>query len=199
MGSCPRPSSLVLLEMPPLSRSTMPTAFPRNTVEWHLEEPAAFRRLSLSLVEMGLLTGIVLRLLRAFAFTHGRASVIVSIGAVVVWGLILVGMATAHLANFPIRRWSWRAPLFALVETGGEMITSLLLIWLGREPDGTARAHFHDWPSMAARALLQSELTLCLWMLLLAGIILLVRRSGIARGVDAEPVVDPDLTVPGAR
>ncbi|MDQ2952468.1 MAG: hypothetical protein M3R54_09425 [Chloroflexota bacterium] len=177
----------------------MPTAFPRNTVEWHLEEPAAFRRLSLSLVEMGVLTGIVLRLLRAFAFTHGRASVIVSIGAVVIWGLILVGMATAHLANFPIRRWSWRAPLFALAETGGEMITSLLLIWLGREPDGTARAHFHDWPSMAARALLQSELTLCLWMLLLAGIILLVRRSGIARGVDVEPVVDPDLRVPGAR
>ena len=199
MGPCPLPSSLVLLEMPPLSGPTMPTAFPRNTVEWHLEEPAAFRRLSLSLVEMGLLTGIVLRLLRAFAFTHGRASVIVSIGAVVIWGLILVGMATAHLANFPIRRWSWRAPLFALVETGGEMITSLLLIWLGREPDGTARAHFHDWPSMAARALLQSELTLCLWMLLLAGIILLVRRSGIARGVDAEPVVDPDLTVPGVR
>jgi hypothetical protein len=175
----------------------MPTAFPRNTVEWHLEEPAAFRRLSLSLVEMALLTGIVLRLLRAFAFTHGRASVIVSIGAVVIWGLILVGMATAHLANFPLRRWSWRAPLFGLVETAGEMGTSLFLIWLGREPDGTARAHFHDWPNMAARTLLQSELTLCLWMLLLAGIIILVRRSGMARGVDAEPLVDPDLTAPG--
>ncbi len=175
----------------------MPSAFPRNTVEWHLEEPAAFRRLSLSLVEMALLTGIVLRLLRAFAFTHGRASVLVSIGAVVVWGIILVGMATAHLANFPIKRWAWRAPLFALVETAGEMMTSLLLIWLGREPDGTARAHFHDWPSMAARTLLQSELTLCLWMLLLAGIILLVRRSGMAKGVDAEPLVDPDASAPG--
>jgi len=177
----------------------MPTLFPRQTVEWHLEEPAAFRRLSLSLVEMALLTGIVLRLLRAFAFTHGRASVIFSIGAVVVWGLLLVGMATAHLANFPLRRWSWRAPLFGVVETAGEMATSLLLIWLGREPNGTARAHFADWPSMAARTLLQSELTLCLWMLLLAGIIILVRRSGIARGVDAEPVADPDLTAPGAR
>lgn len=175
----------------------MPTAFPRQTIEWHLEEPAAFRKLSLSLVEMALLTGIVLRLLRAFAFTHGRASVIVSIAAVLVWGLILVGMATAHLANFPIRRWSWRAPLFALVETAGEMVTSLFLIWLGREPDGTARAHFHDWPNMAARTLLQSELTLCLWMLLLAGIILLVRRSGIARGVDAEPTADLDLTMRG--
>jgi hypothetical protein len=174
----------------------MPTAFPRHTIEWHLEEPAAFRRLSLSIVEMGLLTGIVLRLLRAFAFTHGRASVIVSIGAVLVWGLILVGMATAHLANFPLRRWSWRAPLFALVETAGEMVTSLFLIWVGREPDGTSRAHFQAWPSMAARTLLQSEVTLCLWMLLLAGIIILVRRSGIARGVDAEPLVDPDLTSP---
>jgi hypothetical protein len=36
-------------------------------------------------------------------------------------------------------------------------------------------------------------------MLLLAGIILLVRRSGIARGVDAEPIADPDLPAPGAR
>jgi hypothetical protein len=176
----------------------MPTAFPRQTVEWHLEEPAAFRRLSLSLVEMALLTGVVLRLLRAFAFTHGRASVLVSIGAVILWGLLLVGMATAHLANFPIRRWAWRAPLFAVVETVGEMLTSLFLIWLGREPDGTARAHFHDWPSMAARALLQSALTLCLWALLLAGIILLVRRSGIARGVDAEPVTDPEIPAPDA-
>jgi hypothetical protein len=46
---------------------------------------------------------------------------------------------------------------------------------------------------MAARALLQSELTICLWMLLLAGIIILVRRSGMAEGVDAEPVVDPEI------
>jgi hypothetical protein len=173
----------------------MPTFFPRHTVDWHLEEPAAFRRLSLSLVEMALVTGVVLRLLRAFAFTHGRASLILSVGAVVLWGIILIGMASAHLANFPLQRWAWRAPLFAFVETAGEMITSLLLITLGREPDGTARAHFHDWPSMAARALLQSELTICLWMLLLAGIIILVRRSGMAEGVDAEPVVDPEIPV----
>ena len=159
----------------------MPAPFPKQTVQWHLEEPAAFRRLSLSLVEMALITGVVLRLLRAFAFTHGRASMLISLAAVLVWGLILVGMATAHLANYPIHRWSWRAPLFALVETAGEMATSLVLISLGREPDGTARADFGDWPSMAARALLQSELTLCLWMLILGGIIILVRRSGVAR------------------
>lgn len=171
----------------------MPPFAPHQTIEWHLEEPAAFRRLSLSLVEMALVTGVVLRLLRAFAFTHGRASVIVAIAAVIAWGLILVGMATAHLANYPLRHWAWRAPIFAVVETAGEMLTSLLLIGLGREPDGTARAHFNDWPSMAARTLLQSELTLCLWMLLLAGIIVLVRRSGMAKRVDPEPLPGPEL------
>jgi hypothetical protein len=71
------------------------------------------------------------------------------------------------------------------------MATSLLLISFGREAEGTARAHFHDWPSMAARALLQSELTICLWALLLAAVIIVVRRSGLAEGVDAEPLTDP--------
>jgi hypothetical protein len=171
----------------------MSTLFPRHTVEWHLEEPAAFRRLALSVVEMALLTGIVLRLLRAVAFTHGRASLVLSIGAVLLWGIILVGMATVHLANFPLQRWAWRAPLFALLVTAGEMAMSLLLIAVGREPEGTARAHWNDWPSMAARSLLHNELMICLWMLLLAGVILVVRRSGIAENVDAEPVTDPEI------
>jgi hypothetical protein len=171
----------------------MTNFFPRQSVEWHLEEPAVFRRLSLSLVEMALVTGIVLRLLRAFAFTHGHGSLLLAIGAVLLWAVILLGMTTAHLANYPIQRWVWRAPLFALVETAGEMATSLLLITLGREAEGTARAHFHDWPSMAARALLQSELTICLWALLLAAVIIVVRRSGLAEGVDAEPVADPEI------
>ena len=173
----------------------MPSFFPRTTVEWRLEEPPAFRRLSLSLVEMAIVTGIVLRLLRALAFTHGRASWLYY-GLVLVAGtLLLVGMTTAHLANFPVRAWSWRAPAFAAVEVAGEMATSLILIALRREPEGTARADFHDWPSMAVRALLQSELTICLWALVLAGAIILVRRSGIAQDVDADPL-DPALTVP---
>lgn len=171
----------------------MPTFFPRSTIEWRLEEPPAFRRLSLSLVEMAAITGIVLRLLRALAFTHGRASWLYY-GVVFVAGtLLLVGMTTAHLANFPVRTWAWRAPVFAAVEVAGEMATSLLLIALRREPEGTARADFHDWPSMSVRALLQSELTICLWALVLAAAIILVRRSGMARDVDADPL-DPDLT-----
>jgi hypothetical protein len=173
----------------------MPSFFPQQTVEWHVEEPAAFRRLSLSLIEMALLTGIVLRALRALTFTHGHVGWLYYGLAFIVWTLILVGMTTAHLANFTVRAWTWRAPLFALVETVGEMATSLLLIALRREPEGTARADFHDWPSMTLRSLLQSELTICLWVLLLAGAIIFVRRSGMARDVDSDPL-DPSLPAP---
>jgi hypothetical protein len=166
----------------------MSSFFPRQTVEWKLEEPAAFRRLSLSLAEMALIAGIVLRLLRALTFTHARASWIFYGAAFVAAMVILLGMATAHLANWTIRSWVWRAPLFALLEAVGEMGTSLLLIALRREPEGTARAEFHDWASMALRTLVRSELTICLWALLLAGVIVFVRRSGIAPGVESEPV-----------
>ncbi len=162
--------------------------FPRQHVEWRLEEPQAFRRLSLSLVEMALLTGIVLRVLRALTFTHARASWLFYGGALVVGLVILLGMATAYLANFTLRSWLWRAPLFALIETIGEMGTSLVLIALHREPEGTVRAEFHDWPSMAFRALLQSQLSICVWAAILAGVIIFVRRSGMAPEVEAEPV-----------
>ena len=173
----------------------MPSFFPRSTIEWHVEEPPAFRKLSISLVEMALVTGVVLRVLRALAFTYGHASWLYYGLAFVVGTLFMLGMTTAHLANFPVRAWSWRAPVFALVEVAGEMLTSLLLITLHREPEGSARAEFHDWPSMAVRALLQSEITIILWALLLAGVIAFVRRSSLARDIDADPL-DPALPAP---
>jgi hypothetical protein len=171
----------------------MSSFFPRHTVEWKLEEPAAFRRLSLSLIQMALLAGIALRVLRALTFTLGRASWLFYGLAFVVGLLILLGMTTAHLANWTLRSWLWRAPLFALVETAGEMGTSLLLIAMGREPEGAVRAEFHDWPSMALRAFLQSEISICLWAALLAGVIVFARRSGMAEGVEEEPLVDPEV------
>jgi hypothetical protein len=170
----------------------MSSFFPRHSVEWRLEEPPVFRRLSLSLVSMALLAGVVLRLLRAVTFTHGRASWLFYGAAFVVGLLILLGLTTAYLANWTLRSWLWRAPVFALVETAGEMATSLVLIALGREPEGAVRAEYHDWPSMALRALLQNELSICLWAALLAGVIVFVRRSGMVEGVEEEPVVDSD-------
>jgi hypothetical protein len=59
------------------------------------------------------------------------------------------------------------------------MTISLLLIALHREPEGAARADFHDWPSMALRFLLYSELTVCAWAAVLGAVILIVRRTGI--------------------
>jgi hypothetical protein len=172
----------------PVEVNRVPSFFPQTTIEWRMEEPAAFRRLSLSLPEMALITGVVARLLRALSFTYWHASWIYY-GVIVVAGTLLVlGMTTAHLANFPVRSWGWRAPLFALVEVVGEMSTSILLIALHREPEGTARADFHDWPSMAVRALLQSEVLICLWALLLAAVIVFVRRSGLANDVEADPL-----------
>ncbi|HEU4721734.1 MAG TPA: hypothetical protein VFS59_10270 [Gemmatimonadaceae bacterium] len=168
----------------------MSTFFPRQNVEWRLEEPPAFRRLSLSLFGMALLAGVLLRVIRAVTFTAGRASWLFYGVAFVVGLLILLGLTTAHLANWTLRSWLWRAPVFALVETVGEMATSLVLIALQREPEGAVRAEFHDWPSMALRAFLQSELAICLWAALLAGVIIFVRRSGVAEGVEEEPVVD---------
>lgn len=172
--------------------SPMNSFFPRQTIDWKkVEEPPAFRRLSLSLLEMALITGVVLRLLRAVTFTVGSANWWVY-GAVFVTGtVILVGMTTAHLANYSLRRWLWRAPLFALVETVGEMTMSLALIGLHLEPEGTVRAEFHDWPSMAVRALLQSEIIICLWALGLAAVIVIVRRSGMVTGVEPASMETP--------
>lgn len=176
----------------------MPSFFPQTTIEWRMEEPAAFRRLSLSLPEMALITGIVIRLLRALSFTYWRASWLYYTVILLAAILLLLGMTTAHLANFPVRSWAWRAPLFASVEVLGEMTTSLLLIALRREPEGTARADFHDWPSMSMRALLQSELLICLWALLLAAVILFVRQSGLAKDVDADPLDPAAAEAPGS-
>jgi len=163
----------------------MPSYFPRQTIDWRaVEEPPAFRRLSMSLVEMALLTGVVLRLLRAVTFASGRAGWVVV--ASILMLVILVGMTTAHLANYALQRWLWRAPLFGLVVTAGAMATSLLLIAMRREPEGTARADFHDWPSMAVRSLLYTELTVCLWALVLAGVILLIRRWGIQTPIEPD-------------
>jgi hypothetical protein len=110
--------------------------FPRQTVEWHLEEPRAFRRLSLSLVEMALVTGVLLHVYRAYVLTHGANGWLFFGGSLALGMLFLLFMTTAHLANFPIQRWAWRAPLFALIECCGEMTTKPSSHLVGREPPG---------------------------------------------------------------
>jgi hypothetical protein len=156
----------------------MSSYFPRQTVAWKtLEEPPAFRRLTLSLVEMGLLTGIALRLYRSLVLTHGPNSFLYLGATIAVGAIFLFGMTTLHLGNFTVRRWLWRAPAFALLELVGEMIASLALIALHREPWGTARAEFHDWLPMATVLIRWRFLPIVTFALILAGVVQLVRYT----------------------
>src|SRR5258708_5157126 len=158
----------------------MPVFFPRHTVELRLDEPRAFRRLSFNLVEMALITGIVARLYRSVALTHGANSWFYLGGSLALGVIFICAMVTLHLANYSPRRWLWRAPLFAFVEVVGEMTTSLFLIWANHEPEGATRAEFHDWWGLAGNAVWTRELAICGWALLL-GVIVTPVRGYISR------------------
>src|SRR5689334_2767690 len=118
--------------------------FPKHTVQWHIHEPTAMRRLTLSLWEMAFMTGVIIRLYRAVVLNY-NATTWIWFAAFFVGLLLFCAMATMHLANYPIKRWVWRAPFFAVLEVAAESVTSLGLIYLGREPQGSARAELHDW------------------------------------------------------
>jgi len=155
----------------------MPTFFPRQSIEWRLEEPRAFRRISRSLVEMAVVTGVLLRIYRLVLLTHGSNNWLYLGGTLALGLIFLVGMLTAHLANYPLRQYLWRAPYFALIEVVSEMATSALLIAVHREPNGTVRAHWDDWLGMGLNALLVRGLAILLWTAILAGVVELVRRT----------------------
>src|SRR5882724_11017902 len=102
--------------------------FPHHTGTLAVEPPHPLRRLSLSLPQMALVTGIAMRLWRSYVLTHGSPESWAWVG-----GTFLVGasflclMCAIHLANFTIRNWVWRAPLFAVLESGTEILMSLAL------------------------------------------------------------------------
>ncbi|HEY0972482.1 MAG TPA: hypothetical protein VGE02_16045 [Gemmatimonadales bacterium] len=155
----------------------MPSFFPRQTIEWRVEEPAALRRLSLSLVETAVLTGVALRLYRVIALSlAGDASGwLFFTGTLALGAAILLGAAAMHLGNFPLHRWIWRAPAFGAVAAGAELVTSLLLIAVGREAIGTGRATFADWPGIAATVLVTRVVAVSLFAIVLAGVVQGVR------------------------
>lgn len=166
----------------------MSNYFPQNTSTMRTEQPTVFRRLSLSLVEMALITGLLVRVYRSLVLTHGSSSLFY-IGSTVTVGLLfIIGMTTAHLSNYPLHHWVWRAPAFAGLEVVGEMATSLFLVWVSREPNGTVRAHYGDWPSMAIWTLVLRALVIVVWSLILAGIVQLVRRGRLVKEEADDPV-----------
>jgi hypothetical protein len=151
--------------------------FPRQTVEWpKFEEPAAFRRFSMSIWEMALVTGVLFRLYRALAMTTGPTTSWLYFGATLALGaLFVLGMATLHLGNFPLKHWLWRAPLFGALEAVAEALTSLGLILAHREPNGSERAHLHEWPEIAASTFFWRFVIVVVFALVLAGVVQFVR------------------------
>src|SRR6266581_2782964 len=154
----------------------MPSFFPKHTTEFKHLEPRAFRRFSFSLAEMAIVTGVLLRVYRVVVLSHGASNWLYFGGTFAIGVLFLLGMATAHLANYPLHQYLWRAPVFALIEVVAEMATSALLISLGREANGTVRAHWDDWLGMGVNALLTRGLMIVFWGVALAGVVQLVRR-----------------------
>ncbi len=160
--------------------------FPRDTRELEIVEPPGFRRLTLSLAEMALITGVILRLFRAVAVTYGPATSWFYLASAIMLGaLILFGMTALHLANYTLRHWLWRAPAFGLCVAATEMVVSAGLILLGREPIGSERAVIGQWWGMAANTIIFRTLAVCLFAAALAGVFQLVRRYMIAKEPNA--------------
>ena len=175
----------------------MSSMVPRDVTAWQdVEEPAAFRRLTMSIVEVAIVTGIVLRLYRAVVLTHGADSWIYLGGTFALGAIFLFGMVTLHLGNYPVRRWVLRAPVFALLETAAEMATSAVLIYLGREPYGSSRATFDDWLPMASNLLVWRFMPIILFALALSGVVQAIRflllrrenREGLVEAVGEDTV-----------
>ena len=144
-------------------------------------------------MELALITGVVIRVFRAVVLTNGDATSSYLVAALVLGTLFLLGMATLHLGRFPVREWPWRAPLFAIFETAGEMLVSLVLIGLHREPWGTARAEFTGWQPMATGVVFWRVLAVSVWALLLGGTVQFVRGRVLKdTGRDVDPETLPD-------
>ena len=139
-----------------------------------VREPAAFTRLARSLIDMALVTGIVARLYRATVLSRAETDYYVAL-TFAIGAIFLLLMVSIHLSRHPLRDWLWRAPAFAVAEAVSEMLASLVLILLSREPLGTGAAHLSDWPGMAIGTVGLRLVTISLFALLLAGVVKWVR------------------------
>jgi hypothetical protein len=159
----------------------MPT-FPRSTGSFPLSAPGSFRALSRNLVEMAAVVGVVARLGRSLVLGQDPAPGPLALTTVyVLGGALILGATALHLSNYSVRAWAWRAPAFVLVEVAAEMLVSLALTALGREPWGSTTAHLHDWPVIAARTMMFRALLVLPFILLLGAIVQLVRMWMVRR------------------
>ncbi|MDQ8160772.1 MAG: hypothetical protein P3B76_12095 [Gemmatimonadota bacterium] len=157
--------------------------FPRDVIHWGEERLHPLRAFAIRTVEPAGITGLVVRLWRAALL--GSANWMFFVGGLVGGVLVLCGMLTWHLGNFPVRRWPPRVALFLVIELFAEMGTSSLLIAFSRERVGSRVATWADWWPMAGQTLLERTVVLTLFALVLAGCVQLVRRALESRDVHA--------------
>jgi hypothetical protein len=149
--------------------------FPRQTVAWHVEEPAALRRFSLSLVAMAIATGVTVRVVRWLTLRYGPGGTWWFLFIIaLLWVLVLTG-ATLYLGNYPVRHWLWRAPLFAVLESLAELGTSAVLIAFALERSGSDLADWNDLRSEAAERVLVHFIIVCAFAGILAAVVQTVR------------------------
>lgn len=156
---------------------------PTHTGAWDAYEASAVRKFSRSLVSMAVVTGVAWRLLRALLLGAGPTTAPLFFGSVIALGVcVFFGMATLHVGNFPLKRWLWRVPVFAIVEGVAEVATSALLIAAGREPYGSAMAVWQDLGSIAVTVLSTHVVVLSIYGGILALVVQGIRRSVTAVG-----------------
>jgi hypothetical protein len=150
--------------------------FPVKTASFpRIEEVRPFRRFSYSIVEMAVVTAVILRVYRALALSLAGANVFFLGLSFAIGFVVLFGMVTLHLGNFTVRRWVWRAPLFALIEASAESLVSLGLVALHREPFGSSRATFADWPGIVGNIFTWRLSAIVVFALVLALVIQMTR------------------------
>jgi hypothetical protein len=156
--------------------------FPHETIEWRVHEPAAFRRLSLSLPAMAVVAGILVRLYRLAVLALAPAdSLWIFIGAYSAGLLLVLGLATAHLGNYPVRHWLWRAPLFGALEAASFAAAGALLVALGVDREGTGVMGWSGWRADLLSTFVLHTAVVCGFALILAVVVQAVRRLLLRR------------------
>jgi hypothetical protein len=156
---------------------------PTQTGAWDAYEASAVQKFSRSLPAMAIATGVVWRLCRALFLGAGPTDSPLFFGSVIALGvLVFFGMATLHVGNYPLKRWLWRVPVFALVEALAEVGMAAVLIALRREPNGSTLATFGDLPGIATWVLVSHVLVLSAYAGILALVVQGIRRSVAASG-----------------
>ena len=131
---------------------------------------------------MSLVTGITLRFYRAYVLSHGSPESGLWVGwTLVIGALLLLVMLTVHLANYTVRHWWWRAPLFAALEAATEILMALALTAAGLEKVGSRVASLSDWLPIIAQVIAWRMVVIIPFTMLLAVVVTIVRRILVAR------------------